>query len=168
MASDRQIAANRRNARKSTGPKSRAGKQRAARNSWRHGLAAKIAASVEQGVLIDKLASEIVGKMDHIAIRECASLIAATEIELDRIRRIRVGLIEGARVMNLDQEDSVGEKSFSKGAGSVSEIDETAEAVCRALPHLTRIMRYERRAVRKRDEAIRRLIQLRCRESLGG
>jgi hypothetical protein len=38
MASRRQIEANRRNARKSTGPKSRAGKRRASRNAIRHGL----------------------------------------------------------------------------------------------------------------------------------
>jgi len=38
MASERQIAANRRNARKSSGPHSGAGKKRASRNAYRHGL----------------------------------------------------------------------------------------------------------------------------------
>jgi hypothetical protein len=38
MASERQIAANRRNARKSTGPRSCAGMKRASRNAYRHGL----------------------------------------------------------------------------------------------------------------------------------
>ena len=41
MASRKQIEANRRNARKSTGPKSLAGKTRAARNALKHGLRAK-------------------------------------------------------------------------------------------------------------------------------
>ena len=40
MATTRQIAANRRNAIKSTGPKSRAGKQRVRNNALKHGLAA--------------------------------------------------------------------------------------------------------------------------------
>ena len=39
MASDRQIAANRKNAKKSTGPSSEAGKRRSAKNAFRHGLA---------------------------------------------------------------------------------------------------------------------------------
>jgi hypothetical protein len=42
MASERQIAANRRNARKSTGPRSGAGKKRASRNAYRHGLTLSI------------------------------------------------------------------------------------------------------------------------------
>ncbi len=41
MASEAQIAANRRNAQKSTGPKSEAGKAKAAQNALRHGLTAK-------------------------------------------------------------------------------------------------------------------------------
>ena len=38
MASQRQIAANRENARRSTGPNTTPGKERAARNAFRHGL----------------------------------------------------------------------------------------------------------------------------------
>ena len=38
MASEKQIAANRANAKKSTGPKSVAGKERSSRNSIKHGL----------------------------------------------------------------------------------------------------------------------------------
>lgn len=41
MATQRQIEANRRNAKKSTGPKSAAGKMRAGRNARKHGLTAK-------------------------------------------------------------------------------------------------------------------------------
>jgi hypothetical protein len=41
MASDRQIAANRLNAQKSTGPKTEAGKQHSRRNTLRHGLTAE-------------------------------------------------------------------------------------------------------------------------------
>jgi hypothetical protein len=38
MASERQIAANRRNAQKSSGPRSAAGTKRASRNAYRRGL----------------------------------------------------------------------------------------------------------------------------------
>jgi hypothetical protein len=42
MASARQIAANRKNTLKSTGPRTNAGKQRAAKNARRHGLSIPI------------------------------------------------------------------------------------------------------------------------------
>jgi hypothetical protein len=41
MAPDRQIAANRENAKRSTGPRSEAGKARSARNALKHGLSAE-------------------------------------------------------------------------------------------------------------------------------
>jgi hypothetical protein len=98
MTSERQIAANRRNARKSTGPRSRAGKRRAARNSWKHGLAATISGQTEYASLIDKLASKIAGKIDDPSIRECARVIASAQLELDRFRRVQIGSIEYGRM----------------------------------------------------------------------
>jgi hypothetical protein len=62
MATERQITANRRNARKSTGPCSGAGKTRASRNSYRHCLSVGIAASAEFAKRVDTLADKIAGK----------------------------------------------------------------------------------------------------------
>ena len=45
MATERQIAANRRNASKSTGPRSRAGKKRARQNAYQHGLTTSLHSS---------------------------------------------------------------------------------------------------------------------------
>src|SRR6266567_3577909 len=47
MASERQIAANRRNAQKSTGPQTYGGKKRIGKNAYRHGLAARMMSSFE-------------------------------------------------------------------------------------------------------------------------
>ena len=41
MASSRQIAANRANAKRSTGPKTEQGKARSRMNAWKHGLTAE-------------------------------------------------------------------------------------------------------------------------------
>ena len=62
MASQRQIEANRRNARKSTGPRSSQGKRRAARNALRHGF------SLGTGILGDD------GHIETLAQRICADL----------------------------------------------------------------------------------------------
>jgi hypothetical protein len=69
MASERQIAANRRNARKSTGPRSGAGMKRASRNAYRHGLILGITSTAALAKLLDKLARKIAGdtKDPHLA-----------------------------------------------------------------------------------------------------
>ncbi len=50
MASDKQIAANTRNAQKSTGPKTLAGKRKCRRNALRHGLTAETVIDVFENV----------------------------------------------------------------------------------------------------------------------
>ena len=49
MVSDRKLAANRENAKKSSGPKSQTGKHRSARNALSHGLAVPIGQFSIQG-----------------------------------------------------------------------------------------------------------------------
>jgi len=165
MTTERQIAANRRNARKSTGPKSRSGKRRAAQNAWKHGLAASVT-SYDTGPQIDKLAGKITGKTDHELVRQCGRDIAAAQLELDRIRRVRIGLIEGARVFGSNmakQEEGLPAKHHQ--ANEVAFVmaksqEKAADALRRSLPDLTRILRYERQAAARRDKAVRRLSQL--------
>ena len=60
MASERQLTANRRNAQKSTGPKSRAGKRRASQNANRHGLSARNLLDADWIATIEALAKKIV------------------------------------------------------------------------------------------------------------
>ena len=75
MAGERQIAANRRNAHKSTGPRSVEGKKRASRNAYRHGLAAGVGHSGKFTAEIDALASEI-------AAAATGSVVAAADAEI--------------------------------------------------------------------------------------
>jgi len=160
VVSQRRIEANRRNARKSSGPKSSAGKWRASRNALKHGLAARVNRRSPNGSLLDKLAAEIAGKTDDARILECARAIAAAELELELVRRVRVGLIDGARVFAPDQVK--GEKSFlGKGQKSFLGKDNEVASLCGALPELAKLVRYENRAGARRSKAIRRLLQLR-------
>lgn len=98
MASERQIAANRSNARKSTGPTSRGGKRRSAANARTHGLAEPIAGQAEFARLIDDLADKIAGELPSAVRRSYARVVAECEVELHRVICVRVGLIEQARV----------------------------------------------------------------------
>src|SRR5262249_18995530 len=96
MASERQIAANRRNARKSTGPRSGAGKKRASGNAYRHGLTLSITSTAAYAKQLDKLARKIAGDTKDAITLERAREIAQAELDLARVRRARVALIARA------------------------------------------------------------------------
>jgi hypothetical protein len=74
MASERQIAANRRNARKSTGPRSGAGRKRASRNAYRHGLSLGIGSIAAVEKQLDKLVRQIAGDTEDPIVLERAAL----------------------------------------------------------------------------------------------
>jgi hypothetical protein len=96
MASERQIAANRRNARKSTGPRSTAGKKRAGRNAYRHGLSVSMSSNAAFAKELDRLVREIAGDTKNAIVLERARAVAEAELDLARVRRAKVALIERA------------------------------------------------------------------------
>jgi hypothetical protein len=176
MATERQIAANRRNARRSTGPRSRAGKKRASRNSYRHGLSSGVATSAEFAKHVESLARKIAGCGADAVSLEVARAVARAEFELAQIRRVRVALIARmAEFGELEVPDPLRTcrdvirslTSIDRGrpcdlptppSVPSTEPDRSAEAVRRALPELLKLDRYERRATARRDRATRHLI----------
>ena len=96
MASERQIAANRRNARKSTGPRSGTGKKRSSRNAYRHGLTLSITSSAASAKQLEKLVRKIAGNTENPILLERAHALAQAELDLARVRRAKVALIERA------------------------------------------------------------------------
>ena len=176
MATERQITANRRNARRSTGPRSRAGKKRASRNSYRHGLSSGIATSAEFAKHVESLARKIAGCGADAVSLEVARAVARAEFELAQIRRVRVALIARmAEFGELEVPDplrtcrDVIRSLTSSDRGRPCDLptppsvpstepERSAEAVRRALPELLKLDRYERRATARRDRATRHLI----------
>jgi hypothetical protein len=180
MATERQIAANRRNAAKSTGPRSSAGKRRARRNSYRHGLSVAATGRPEQ---VEKLARKIAGAGADAMVLEQARSVAQAQLDLTQIRRLRASLIQRmAEFGVLDTPDPLGKfrdikrilKSIDRGlpwdlsipqAPSLpsSEPDRTAEVMRRALPELLKLDRYERSAAARRDKAAGLIVARRTR-----
>ena len=176
MATERQIAANQRNARQSTGPRSRAGKKRAGQNAVRHGLTVRSSAAFAKQ--IERLARRIAGQTTDRNVLEHARDAALAAIDLVRIRRVKVALIERASALDAHGPQlfkDVGEirrflrsteqgkmPDLSKHADRSATLlpqgqERTAEAVRRALPELAKLDRYESRAAARRDRAIREI-----------
>jgi hypothetical protein len=171
MASERQIAANRRNARKSTGPRSGAGRKRASRNAYRHGLTLNITSTAAFAKQPNKLARKIAGDTKDAITLERARAVAHAELDLARVRRAKVALIERASAFGeLDPPRLTVTQvirllnAFERGRPIPQPIDalaampsqepvRSAEAVRRVLPDLRKLERYERRSAARRDRA---------------
>jgi hypothetical protein len=89
--------ANRRNARRSTGPKTAAGKSIVARNALRHGLAVPVELNPILANDVEQLTSAIAGEGAGALRRERARRVAEAQIDLIRIRKARLALLAEPR-----------------------------------------------------------------------
>jgi hypothetical protein len=150
MASDRQIAANRRNARRSTGPRTQSAKLRARANALRHGFRSEVLGAPAATADVEELARRIAlehGKPDH-AID--AKIVAEAEIKILKIRTIRAELLnKGAQAVP----GAVGaaHASVRRPANQNYYINTTQQ--------LLTLERYEQRAISRRRKALRQLRQ---------
>ena len=92
MTSDRQQRANRANAKSSTGPKTAAGKARAAQNAFRHGLNVSVRSDPLLAE-IEAMARKISGPYGDAESMEGARRIAEAQFDLNRVRNRRRLLI---------------------------------------------------------------------------
>ena len=106
MASDAQIAATRRNALRSTGPRTQAGKQRASRNALRHGLDAVLQLDVGLATEVERLAEALAGQQPSAEKRRRSYALAEAQLDVWRVRGARVGLIDQAAVQHAKQRES--------------------------------------------------------------
>jgi len=134
MASEKQIAANRMNAQKSSGPRSAAGKARARRNAIRHGLAVNFAK--------DPLAANAIEAMTKLLLQrgqseQVARLVAAAEYSTNAVNAVRSKTAERLRDAT---EEGLSGSPFKA-----------------ALAKLRLLERYERKAVLLKKRALRYL-----------
>lgn len=173
------LAANRANARKSTGPKSPAGKTRVAANALRHGLAISIATLSGYEEPARQLAALIAGADASDELIALARPIAEAQLDLRRIRAARLALLEQAvkdpdfppekvsrqllalrlrlaeAIMRLP--DNMVIKSLAKVCAprQWTPPERMAAAITGDLRQLASLDRYERRASSRRKAAIR-------------
>jgi len=101
MASEKQIAANRANAMRSTGPKTAAGKLKSSRNAYRHGLSGGVPLDSAVSAKVEAIARELASEQaSEDRLTSAASFVRA-QLELVRIRSIRT-----ARLAKIDPNEN--------------------------------------------------------------
>ena len=131
MASDRQRAANQRNAKKSTGPSSDSGKRRSRQNAVRHGLAMRIGRDPLLDADVEKMTRIVSVALGEPQITLASRSAAEGEIDLLRISKLRAAIFE----------------KFHKSPKSVQNLTDLGE-------ELRKLHRYERRAFSRRRRAL--------------
>jgi hypothetical protein len=182
LTSDHKIKANRGNARASTGPQTAQGRARAARNSVHHGLSVPI--SYDPALLeeVEALAREIAGINADAKIQEVARRVAEAQADLRRVRYarhqaltnslpaqhydtrayVRMKIKEMKNILRGKAPDLESTKASMKGAPLTLEgPQKLAVVLSQNAKHLLAIDRYERRALLRRNAAIRELDELR-------
>lgn len=192
MPTPLQWQANRANAHRSTGPRSRAGKSRSAHNARRHGLSIAVWADPALSAEAEALALELAGPAASLELQQWARIAAVAHIDVDRVRRTRHSLItqgladpvpmpttvraamkQAQDLIRLDELSSQGRyipwhlrsaAQIPKGANKV------AVVIANLAQQLTVLERYERRALSRRKWAFRRFAteQRRCIAATGG
>jgi hypothetical protein len=133
MASEKQIMANRANAKKSTGPRTATGKLKSSRNAYRHGLSGPLLSDPATSAKVDWIAGKVAGDKASGDQQTAALDFARAQIELLRIRSIR-----SEQLAKIDLDGSTG--------------DNMGE-----LKRLATLDRYERYALTKRRRSSRGL-----------
>ena len=134
MATDKQIAANRANCKRSTGPKTAAGQSKSSRNAFRHGLSLPLSADPQTRANIEAFAEGLAGDAATADQLGAAREFAAAHLDLTRIRNACAQVTSKLSTQPIDPN---------------------------AVRRLCGFDRYERRAWTKRKHAARELDHLR-------
>src|SRR5262249_10311964 len=156
------------------GPRAGGGGTGGSRNAYRHGLTLSITSTAAFAKQLDILARKIADDSEDAIVLERARAIAQAELDLARVRRAKLALIERASAFGeldppqltvtqmiriLNAYDRGGRLIIPKPIDALAttpsqEPDRSAEAVRRGVPELRKLERYERRAAARRDRTL--------------
>lgn len=181
MSSAAQKKANRENAARSTGPKTKAGKSSVAKNAVRHGLAISVLSLPELEREVEQLAHLLAGVGASDAKLSLARAVAAAQIDLKRIRTVRMQMLKNpktfepkVRLEDLKRllrpryqgiefvEDDPRDMEAARRLHDWNDLwceRGFEEKFARAVQKLNPLDRYERRALSRRKMAIRRFYE---------
>jgi hypothetical protein len=171
MTSDRQIASNRKNGRRSRGPRTAAGKASSSRNALRHGLAVSVLNESKLCAQVEALAHSIAGNgADNFRLNQ-ARIVAEAQVDLARIQDAKVTLMNShiAEMMptkgaipgfDATRNPQCGDSNLKpQSDDSSSETTFPQEFVMaptiEGLRQLAGLERYEHRAISRRRRAMR-------------
>ena len=179
MTSQAQKIANRKNATRSSGPKSVQGKARVAKNALRHGLAISLYHFPELSAAAELLAREIVGENADESRFEKARAFADAQLDLKRIRMLRLQAFQEFQLVTPEQlqmdrkqvvGDAINREPFRLDPERVNRAlvlftgvserwrdPDFHDSIRKLGAVLRRLDRYERRALSKRKRAARNL-----------
>ena len=170
MTSDHKIKANRANAQASTGPKTANGRARAARNALRHALSLPVCSNPALSEEVETLAREIAGPDANPETQDRARHVAGAQVDLRRVRYARHKLLSDALAdphygMNLAVATSILRLRWTEPDFPVENLIEFlntpqgphkfATFLSQEAKQLLAMDRYERRALSRRNLAIR-------------
>jgi hypothetical protein len=99
VATEKQIAANRANARRSTGPKSAAGKMVSSRNAYRHGLTCPLSLGSDTAAKLEAIARAVTGEGEE-------QLISAAEFAWAQLELLRIGATRAEMMTAIERDDN--------------------------------------------------------------
>ena len=167
MTSPAKIRANQRNARKSTGPTSSAGKQVSSQNALRHGLAATKYLDPELAARVQRLTAALkqsgVGHdRDPQAVHDLAEAMVDVrrvfEARRDAYDEVTCDSLDTAVIFTGEHLDlSLSARTLDQSGENAAIDDDRTQALSRFAEELEALHRYERSFLARRRSALRRL-----------